>query len=114
LSGKYEEIGSLIGALADKKNAAYGNSIHDAGKIMRILYPRGINPDQMDDALAMIRILDKMFRIATAKRAFGENPFQDIAGYGIVKCRDLTNNPSTYHSGSDCHSREGGNPGEKT
>jgi len=88
MNGNYEEIGARIGALVDKKNAAYGNSIHDAGKVMRILYPHGIKPEQMDDALAQIRILDKMFRIANKKTAFGENPFEDIAGYGILKCRD--------------------------
>jgi len=86
--GQYEEIGARIGALVDKKNAAYGNSIHDAGHVMRILYPKGISPEQMDDALALVRILDKMFRIANKKNAFGENPFEDIAGYGILKCRE--------------------------
>jgi hypothetical protein len=34
--------------------------------------------------LAITRILDKLFRIATRKDAFGESPFKDIAGYGIL------------------------------
>ncbi len=88
-AGRYEEIGATIGALVDRKNATYGNSIHDAGKIIQILYPRGISPDQYDDALALIRIIDKMFRIANQKKAFGEDPFMDIAGYGILKCRSV-------------------------
>ena len=87
INGKYERIGADIGALVDRKNTAYGNSIHEAGQIVRILYPRGINPDQYDDVLALIRIIDKMFRIANDKKAFGEDPFMDIAGYGILKCR---------------------------
>lgn len=87
--GKYEEIGGNIGALVDKKNAAYGNSIHEAGQIVRILYPRGIKPEQYDDFLALIRIIDKLFRIANQKKAFGESPFMDIAGYGILKCQDI-------------------------
>jgi len=87
--GKYEEIAGNIGALVDKKNAAYGNSIHEAGQIIRILYPRGIPPEQYDDFLALIRIVDKLFRIANQKKAFGESPFMDIAGYGILKCRDM-------------------------
>ena len=86
-AGEYEEIGATIGFLVDRKNAAYGNSIHEAGKIIRILYPKGIMPDQYDDLLAQIRIIDKQFRIANQKSAFGENPFEDIAGYGILKCR---------------------------
>ncbi len=88
IPGQYEEIGARIGALVDQKNKAYGNSIHDAGEVMRILYPKGISPDQYDDALAIVRIIDKLFRIATSKTAFGENPFEDIAGYGILKCRE--------------------------
>ncbi len=34
--------------------------------------------------LAITRIIDKLFRIATKKDAFGESPFKDIAGYGIL------------------------------
>ena len=51
---------------------------------MRILYPEGIAPDQMDDALAVTRILDKLFRIANHKDAFGESPYLDIAGYALL------------------------------
>lgn len=87
-TGRYEEIGNEIGALVDKKNQAYGDAFNKTGDILRLLYPRGISPDQYDDALALLRIIDKMFRIATHKNAFGENPFRDIAGYGILKCRD--------------------------
>jgi hypothetical protein len=35
--------------------------------------------------LAIIRVIDKLFRIATAKKALGESPWNDIAGYGILK-----------------------------
>jgi len=51
---------------------------------MRILYPNGVAPDQLDDALAIVRVMDKLFRIATSKNAFGENPWRDIAGYAIL------------------------------
>ncbi len=34
--------------------------------------------------LALVRIFDKMKRIATQKDAFGESPFKDIAGYGLL------------------------------
>jgi hypothetical protein len=92
MTGQYEEIGTTIGALVDKKNLAYGDSIHLAGQIVRILYPGGVRPEQYDDLLALIRIIDKMFRIANQKKAFGENPFMDIAGYGILKCREKEGN----------------------
>lgn len=83
--GKYEELGKEIGELVDKKNAAYGDSFNKSGNILRELYPKGIRPDQYDDAMGIVRVIDKMFRIATDKAAFGENPWQDIGGYGILK-----------------------------
>ena len=85
----YEEIGQTIGRLVDKKNTAYGDSFHRSGEIVRILYPRGVRPGQVDDMLAIIRIIDKMFRIATNRDALGENPRADIAGYAILMCRDV-------------------------
>lgn len=34
--------------------------------------------------LAIVRVFDKMMRIATDKDAFGEDPWRDIAGYAIL------------------------------
>jgi hypothetical protein len=87
--GKYEQRGADIGALVDRKNAAYGDSFRKSGDIVRALYPQGIKPEQYDYALVMVRIIDKLFRIATAKDAFGENPFQDIAGYALLMSQPL-------------------------
>jgi hypothetical protein len=79
-----KDLGKKIGELVASKNAAYGNSFGTAGEALRLLYPKGILPEQYDDALALVRIWDKMKRIATHKDAFGESPFVDIAGYGIL------------------------------
>lgn len=89
--GKYEEIGAEIGRLVDRKQKAYGRSFDHSGKIMSILYPHGIKPDQYDDLLGMVRIIDKLFRIATDRNALGENPWQDVAGYAL-----LMNNNESY------------------
>lgn len=80
----YKELGERVGKLVDEKNAAYGNSFDTAGDFLRLLWPNGCPPDQFDDLLAMARIFDKMKRIATDRDAFGESPYQDIAGYGIL------------------------------
>lgn len=80
----YENIGAQIGKLVAEKQAAYGDSFGKSGDVLRILYHNGIKPDQYDDALAVVRIVDKLFRIANSKDAFGENPYMDIAGYGIL------------------------------
>jgi hypothetical protein len=80
----FKEIGTEIGSLVDEKNAAYGSSFAESYKILSVLYPNGIKPEQYTDALAIIRVIDKLFRIATAKDAFGESPWRDIAGYAIL------------------------------
>ena len=80
----YEEKAEQIGKLVAEKNAAYGSSFAQSHQILTVLYPNGIKPEQFTDALAIIRVIDKLFRIATAKDAFGESPWQDIAGYGIL------------------------------
>jgi hypothetical protein len=73
-----------IGLLVRQKNAAYGSSFAKCGFFLKLLYPDGIQPSQYQDALLLVRIFDKQMRIATAKEALGENPYRDIAGYGIL------------------------------
>lgn len=80
----YEEIGRAIGALVDKKNKAYGNSFHHAGEVLKIMYPEGVRPDQYQRMLYTVRVIDKLFRLATQPKAFGENPVEDVAGYSIL------------------------------
>lgn len=80
----YTDAGRDLGKMVGEKQAAYGNSYGKAGQVMQILYPNGISPKQMDDALAVVRVIDKLFRIATDKNAYGENPWLDIAGYGLL------------------------------
>lgn len=92
-SGQYEEIGAEIGRLVDKKQKAYGQSFNHVGEVLKILYPQGIKIEQYDDVLAIVRILDKFFRIATDKSALGENPWQDVAGYSLLMNRDLLEEP---------------------
>lgn len=80
----YEKIGTDIGRLVSEKNAAYGDSFGQACKILAVLYPSGIPVEQYRDALAIIRVIDKLFRLANDKDAFGESPWRDICGYSIL------------------------------
>lgn len=73
-----------IARLVEEKQVAYGDSFGKSGQIMAILYPNGISVMQMDDALVIVRIIDKLFRIANQKDAFGESPYRDICGYGLL------------------------------
>ena len=80
----FERIGHEIGALVTKKDVAYGSTFKKSKEILKILYPDGVKPEQYQDMLAMTRVIDKMFRIANQKDAFGESPWRDIAGYAIL------------------------------
>jgi hypothetical protein len=82
----YADLAKTIGELVDMKNEAYGDSFHQAGRILEILYPKGIQTNQYHRVLYTARVIDKLFRLATAPDAFGENPAQDIAGYSILMC----------------------------
>jgi hypothetical protein len=80
----HEELGREIGKLVDEKDLAYGNAIDSCVGILTALYPNGINPPQYRDAALIVRVGDKLSRIAKGdKNAFNENPWQDIAGYGL-------------------------------
>lgn len=81
---KYQEIGEEIGRLVQEKNEAYGDSFGQSCKILEVLYPDGIQPVQYRDALAITRVIDKLFRLANKKDAFGESPWRDICGYAIL------------------------------
>jgi hypothetical protein len=87
MADSYEELAQRVGALVDKKNKAYGNSFDDCGEFLKLLYPNGIQPEQYNDALCLVRIFDKMKRIATDRDALGESPYQDITGYGLLGLR---------------------------
>lgn len=81
----YIEIGVQQGQLVTEKQAAYGDMIRGAQATFRILYPEGIKPEQYDDALLVLRVVDKLGRITRGqKKAFGESPWRDIVGYGIL------------------------------
>ena len=67
-----------------QKNEAYGNSFGESCKILEVLFPDGVKPEQYGDLLAITRVIDKLFRLATKKDAFGESPWRDICGYALL------------------------------
>lgn len=83
-NNKYVNKGIEIGKLVAEKQKAYGDSFSNSGDILRKLFPNGITPDKYDDLLSITRIIDKLFRIANQKDAFGENPYDDLIGYALL------------------------------
>lgn len=79
-----KQLSLELGSLLEEKNKAYGSAFSKSSEILKILYPDGIQPEQYTDLLLTTRILDKLFRIANDKSAFNEEPWKDIAGYGLL------------------------------
>jgi hypothetical protein len=93
----FRRIAAEVGDLVAEKNVAYGNAFETVNDALRLLYPNGVAPEQYGDALALVRIWDKMMRIATDKDAFGESPYRDIAGYGLLGTARVERRRSTRH-----------------
>jgi hypothetical protein len=78
------QLGAKLGVFVQTKNEAYGDSFAKSGDFLVLLCPSGIAPDRCGDALLCVRVFDKLMRIMTRKHAFGESPWLDVAGYGLL------------------------------
>jgi hypothetical protein len=80
----YKDLGTEVGSLVDEKNTAYGNSFNVAEDFIKLLWPTGVPPKAFNDMLCVVRIFDKLKRIAASKAYNGESPYRDIAGYALL------------------------------
>tara|TARA_Y100000592_G_scaffold97537_1_gene168480 strand:- start:1399 stop:1710 length:312 start_codon:yes stop_codon:yes gene_type:complete len=84
----YTEIANSLAKLLNEKQKAYGDAFGSMEEVFKILYPDGIQPYQYSDLLTVVRMLDKVFRIANmppeGKDVMGEEPYKDIAGYALL------------------------------
>jgi hypothetical protein len=88
----YLELAEQIGKLVEEKNAAYGSSFDKTGDFLKLLYPNGVNINQYNDMLCLVRIFDKLMRIANDKGAFSEEPYKDIMGYALLGLKMTNDN----------------------
>jgi hypothetical protein len=92
-AGYFEEKGYKLGKLVDEKQAAYGDSISKASKLMKV-YLEDYKTDDgylipeelLDHILLQVRIIDKQNRIFSNPKAdkMNESPYDDISGYGML------------------------------
>ena len=80
----YESLGRSVGELVAEKQKAYGDSFSKSHKILKVLYPDGIQQDQYMDVLTICRVVDKLFRLATDPTYGDESPWRDICGYSLL------------------------------
>ncbi len=86
----FEELGLEIGKLLESKNRAYGSAFDKAGDFLKVLFPNGVPPEKYTDMLCMVRMFDKMMRIATADTNTNEkalDAYSDMAGYSLLGLR---------------------------
>ena len=86
-----KELTKELGDMLEEKQAAYGDSIEESGKFLSVLYPKGIPPENYQTVALLVRMFDKMKRIANG--ASNENSWQDLAGYSVqgwkISCKIL-------------------------
>lgn len=80
----YEQLGQEIGRLVATKQKQYGDSFSTAPKILALLYPDGVPVDRYDSLLAVVRILDKLKRVATQDPTDTEDHWGDLCGYSLL------------------------------
>ena len=81
---KIKKIAADISQLVEEKQDAYGNAFERTAEILSILYPNGIDVEQLHDAALLVRVLDKICRIAHNNETMGESPWRDICGYSLL------------------------------
>ncbi len=81
---KYEQLGQEIGALVDVKQKQYGDSFSKCSRFLELLYPNGVQPEDYTHLLTLVRIFDKLMRVANGNQGDGESAYKDIAGYALL------------------------------
>ena len=80
---KFEAAAAHVASVVTRKNKAYGDSFGKSAEFLNLLFPNGVKPEQYDDCLTLVRIFDKMMRIATGAKD-EEFPYVDINGYSLL------------------------------
>jgi hypothetical protein len=79
----YQSVAKEIATLVAEKQLKYSDSFGKADQVMKVFYPNGISSSQLRDALTVLRIVDKLFRISNGNQG-DEDGFEDLTGYGIL------------------------------
>lgn len=80
---KYRLLAESVGDVVDRKNVQYGDAINDVEVFLKLLYPGGIPVERFRDVGLLVRMYDKMKRIASGNQG-EENAWQDLCGYALL------------------------------
>lgn len=78
-----------LGTLLASKAEGYGPSWKTTAEVLAAFFPNGIPVNAYEDVLLLIRVLDKLARLANNLShnqgdPLGESPWKDLAGYGVI------------------------------
>ena len=72
--------------VVEEKNREYGSAFQKVSEILNILFPNGIPASKYHDVAILIRVLDKICRIASANdKDVKKDAWLDITGYGLLR-----------------------------
>jgi hypothetical protein len=94
----YSKIGADIGSLVGQKQEAYGDAFGRSHLVLEALYPNGIQVEQYAELLTIVRVVDKLFRIATDNDPSGESPWGDICGYALLSLKRQQDDEMLYQA----------------
>jgi len=81
-----EVIARDVASMVKEKNRGYGNAFQKVSHILSILFPNGIPTNKYHDVAILIRVLDKICRIATANdKGARKDAWLDLTGYGLLR-----------------------------
>ena len=72
--------------VVEEKNREYDSAFQKVSEILNILFPNGIPTNKYHDVAILIRVLDKICRIASANdKNVKKDAWLDITGYGLLR-----------------------------
>jgi len=88
---RFLDLGNGIGELLAEKRRAYGDNFERSVRFIADLYPKGVPPEAYPQLLPLIRMLDKISRVAQISQdrtgSFKEglkDAWRDMAGYSVL------------------------------
>ena len=72
--------------VVEEKNREYGSAFQKVSEILNILFPNGISTNKYHDVAILVRVLDKICRIASANdKDVKKDAWLDICGYALLR-----------------------------
>jgi len=72
--------------VVEEKNREYGSAFQKVSEILSILFPNGIPTSKYHDVAILVRVLDKICRIANANdKGARKDAWLDLTGYGLLR-----------------------------